>query len=326
MKNVLSVLLFSLSVSAQDAVVPLVMYAEGPVRYEGAVGTGDLNEVYAGHHLAGGGALVLGESANVELMGGDQFIRLDGAGRYSVPELFGSPPAERGFLGQFLDFVRRGLEDSASGEDLERAYQANQGNAQGNISGLGDGGLVGLYPFGGTVGGEVLRFSWPAESEATSYRLRIVDSLSEAVVLEATARDSSLRIDLGGLQLADGTTYYWEVYPNLPARSAPTRLGVAAPAVAGTRIYFTYGAEDRESIRRPLTETEAYRQTHSAAVREVMTAMVYEKAGYLYAADGSYRAALETAPGNPLVLRTYAAFLSRWNQRSAARALLQRPE
>jgi hypothetical protein len=298
------------------------MYAEGPIRYEGAAGPGNLDAVYTGHHLSGGGALVLRESANVELLANEQFVRLNEPGRYPITELFRKAPVRRGILGLFYDFISRGLEDSGSTEDLERAYQANQGNAQGNISGLGDGGLAGLRPFGGTIGPDPLRFTWPGESAATGYRLRIVDSLSEAVVLEATVRDTSLHLDAGDLHFRDGGTYYWEVFPNLPARSGPTRLGVASPTVAGTRIYFTYRDESSQSVIQNLGELPTSIGADDERSRTLMTAMVLEDAGYLFAADGVYRDALARSASDPLLRRTYAAFLSRWNQRSAARSLL----
>ena len=323
MNYLLLLLLFPLTVLAQDAAVPLVMYAEGQIRYEAAGGASDVDEVHAGHYLTGGGALVLSPSARLELLANEQFVRLTEAGRYSIPQLFGTPPAKRGFLSRFYQFVRQGWEDGASTEDLERAYQANQGNAQGNISGLGDAGLTGLLPFGGWVGPDSIRFSWPAEGSATAYRLRIVDSLSEAVVLEATTADSSLRLQLGDLQLTDGNAYYWEVFPNLPARSGPTRLGAAAPTVAGTRIYFGYRHIPAETVLRSVGQADTIRQTQRGTQRYLMTAMILEEANYLYRADETYRTALRQLPGDPLLTRTYAAFLSRWNQRPAARALLQ---
>lgn len=312
---------FPLLLAGQRAEVPLVMYAVGEVAYDSPASAAPI-PVHTGTYLTGSGTLSVRGEAVVEVARGDQFMRLDRPGKYAVGELFTEQPASAGFIDRFLNFVRRGLEQSASSDNLEKAYLENQGNAQGNIEGYGDGGLAGLMPFGGTLSPELTTFSWPADGSAGGYRLRIVDSLSEAVVLSALTRDTTLRTDLGGLKLTDGQAYYWEVFPNTRTDAGPARLGVRPPAVVGTRIYFTYREQRVDSLLQPLAELEVYNATASAAQRRLLEAMTFEEQQYLYAADRAYRLGLTAEPRNPLLVRSYAAFLSRWNQRSQARALL----
>ncbi|MBB4080083.1 hypothetical protein GGR28_002713 [Lewinella aquimaris] len=311
-------LFFPLLLCGQVRDVPLVMYATGPIDYEGGT-PGTSVSVYTGTYLTGQGALSLGEDATLEAVSGDRFVRLSEPGRYPISELFEQEPKSDGFIDRFINFVRRGLDQSASTEDLEHAYQENQGN----ISGLGDAGLSGLLPFGGSLFPVITTFTWPEDDAATSYRLRVVDSLTEAVVLTATARDTSVQLDLAGLYLQDDRRYYWEVFPNAAPSNTPSRLGAQAPAVAGTRIYFTFRTRDRSEVLAPVTELSIYRGTASEAQRRLLEAMALEEADYLYAADRAYRDGLAQEPDNPVIRRAYAAFLSRWNQRSRARTMIQ---
>ncbi|MCP9236631.1 hypothetical protein [Lewinella sp. JB7] len=322
MNKVCILLFLPLLLCGQPQDVPLVMYAAGKIDYEGGA-SGKSIPVYTGIYLTGQGRLSLGEDASLEAISGDQFVRLTSPGRYPLSDLFAEEARETGFIDRFINFVRRGLEQSGTAEDLERAYQENQGNAQGNINGLGDAGLSGLLPFGGTLFPLPTTFTWPGDNAATSYRIRVVDSLTEAVVLTATTRDTSLLLDLSGLYLQDNHRYYWEVFPNAAPSSRPSRLGAQAPAVAGTRIYFTYRDRDRSQVLAPVTGLPMYRGTASEAQRRLLEAMALEEADYLYAADRAYRDGLAEEPNNPIIRRAYAAFLSRWNQRSLARNLIR---
>ncbi|CAH0999127.1 hypothetical protein LEM8419_00423 [Neolewinella maritima] len=316
-------LLLPLLLCGQQADVPLVMYANGSIAYDSPASSRPVR-VHTGTYLTGAGTLSLQEAAVLEVARGNQFVRLDSAGSYVLDELFIAEPESDGFISRFLQFVRRGLQQSASSGNLEKAYLENQGNAQGNIQGFGDGGLAGLLPFGGTLGPELTHFNWPGDgSTGGTYRLRIVDSLTEAVLLGATARDTSLRIDLAGLSLQDGQTYYWEVFPNQPAGTGgPKRLGVRPPTVVGSRIYFTYRDRSVDELVTHLRVNGVYQATQSEAQRMLMEAMTYEADGYLYAADRAYRRGLAEDAGNELLIRSYAAFLSRWNQRGLAKQVL----
>ncbi len=323
-KYLLALILFPWLLRAQVAEVPLVMYAAGPVDYADKAGRGAQTPVVTGHYLTGSGMLSLGPDAVLEIARGDAFIRLETPGKFSVDELFGEDAAaSAGFIDRFLQFIRRGLDQSASSANLERAYLENQGNAEGNIEGFGDSGLAGLLPFGGTLLPELTTFRWPAEGTAESYRLRVVDSLTEAVILSAVTKDTTVQLDLTALQLQDGRAYYWEVFANAPPSSAPKRLGVQAPSVVGTRIDFRFRDTSAGTALDSLQDTPFYRATASEAQRSLMEAMTYEAADLLYAADEAYRRGLTQESDNLLLRRTYAAFLSRWNQRKSARDLLQ---
>ncbi len=321
---ILTLFLFPLLVSAQRTEVPLVMYATGAVDYVNNPGGGAPTPVVAGHYLTGSGTLSLGPDAVLEIARGDAFVRLETAGQFPLEELFGEETADsEGFINRFLQFIRRGLDQSASSANLERAYLENQGNAEGNIEGFGDSGLVGLLPFGGTLLPELTTFRWPAEGATESYRLRMVDSLSEAVILSAVTSDTSIELDLTALQLQDGRAYYWEVFANAPPNHTPRRLGVQAPSIVGTRIEFRFRDTSPGSALDAIRHTLFYRTTGSAAQRSLMEAMAYEAVDLLYAANQAYRVGLTREPDNLLLRRSYAAFLSRWNQRKSARDLLQ---
>lgn len=325
MYRILPLLLFSLLLRGQTGPdVPQIMYSEGVIEFT-ETGSRKPIRVYTSDYLPRPGQLTLPRGGYVELATRNQYVKLDQPGQYSVGDLFSKKPRAPGFLRPFLEFISRGWDESATSEDLERAYEKNQGNAQGNISGYGDAGLAGLLPFGGTLYSAPTTFSWPAEPGAPSYRLRIVDSLTESVLAAVTTRDTLIELDLPNIQLADGRRYYWEVFPNAAPSATPSRLGLSAPTVAGTRIYFTYRDTPRASILLPLDSLPYYRQTASDGLRSLMEAVLLENEDYLYAADRAYRDGMLAEPGNAIIRRNYAAFLSRWNQRAAARQLLNKP-
>ncbi len=313
-------LLLPLSATAQEGPVPFAVFTEGSIVYQPQEGRS--YPVYAGTHMPGQGELILQPSAKLEVIRGDRVVKATGPRRCGLDELFKAQPPATGFLRRFLDFVGKGIDQSVDRESLEQAYLRNQGNAQGNIEGYGDAGLAGLLPFGGTLYPEVTTFHWPQEPGAPSYRLRVVDSLTETVLVAVTTGDTLIQLDLPHIHLTAGRRYYWEVFPNAAPSTTPSRLGIQAPAVGGTRIYFTYRQQPRAELLKSVFDLPFYNETGSEALRNLMEAVALEEQDYLYAADRAYHQSLIQEPNNTFVRRNYAAFLARWNQRATAQQLI----
>ncbi|THH39778.1 hypothetical protein [Neolewinella litorea] len=317
MTRILLLLLLPLFAGSQESAVPLVLFARGEVTYS-APEKRPIN-VYTGTYLAGPGQITVAEGAGVEIGHRNCYIRIEDPGTYALTDLLAKEPPATGFLKRFIEFVRRGFDQSATDQDLERAYLSNQGNSQGNVEGFGDAGLAGLKPFGGTLCPEPTPFTWPAAAADATYRVRIVDSLTDASLLSVVTKDTSVLVDLGALDLRDGGRYFWEVFPQ---PGAPARLGRPSASATGVRIRFTYREMPCEEVLADLRQTPFYRDSTTQEQRQLLEVMVLEEEGYLYAADRLYQESIRQSTDAYPLRRNYAAFLARWNQRSAARDLI----
>lgn len=323
MQRYLSILLVSMLWQSciafgQSSSAPLVMYSEGTVTSKKGVNA-PAQPVYTGIYLTADSELEVASGGQVEISYQDKYVTLK-PGNYRISEVFGEAANSTGFLKRFTDFVSKGLEQSADQESLEKAYLSNQGNAQGNIRGLGDKGLTDLYPFGGRLVRDVTRFSWP-RGEAEVYDFRIVDSLSQEAIVTARVADNAIALNLADLYLSDEAPYYWEVIPiGVPATRSPGLGSTRGPAPIAV-IRFTIGPDSAADILRP---TADYQQAGGKGQRLLMEAMLYENRGYLSEADKTYRKGVADDPQNELLRRSYAAFLARWNRREDALELLQK--
>ena len=310
-------LILTLPLSAQPGAKAFAVYARGEVTFR--PDNARAYPVYPGTHFGDDGELSLGDDAYLELIHDDRMIKVTGGRRCRLEELTGDAPADTGFIQRFLNFVKRGVDQSADRQSLEEAFLRNQQHAQGNIEGYGDGGLAGYQPFGGTVSGGPIRFTWPAVVTPRGYTFRIVDSLTEVALLDTLVMDTSLTINLAERRAKDGRSYAWEAAPRL---SAGGGLDRRAGNAAGTRITITYADREPDELLADLREYPLYRDTSGYDKRPLLEAMQLETAGYLTAADAAYRRGLDAHPEDALLRRNYAAFLGRWNQRARARALI----
>ena len=296
-----------LAYGQRNADVPLVMSARGPVAYA-PQGASAPERVYAGNYLREDGNLILPEQSEVIVAEKDRLIKLEGPGRFALKDLFANEKPEGGFLSWFLNFVSRGFEDSASSENLEKSYERNQGNAQGNINGYGDRGLAGVHPFGGTLLAEPTLFTWPRAQDEALYRFRITDSLTGNQVASLVVRDTFIRLDLATLGLETGQRYVWEA-----SRSTEPLA----------RIRFGFDRRTAAEVLTPLHERPDFLMIAGTPLSRLMEAAVLERDGYLNAAALRYGESTAGEGDNDLLRRNHAAFLARWNLRSDAKELLR---
>ncbi|MEM1358377.1 MAG: hypothetical protein AAGF89_09270, partial [Bacteroidota bacterium] len=247
----------------------------------------------------------------------------DEAGTYPLSNLFGNATGG-GFVQRFSNFVGQGLDQSASKAGLERAFQRNQGNAQGNTRGFGDRGLFATSPFGGIVGAEVVRFQWPEDVDAVYYDFSIIDSLEEEIVFQARASGNNIGVDFSELKLDSTSTYYWQA-PAVSAAKPTMGLGLGRSPVGkeAMRIYFKTSAQKTAAILYVLHGQPTYPIGAHSGTRYLADAMELESLGFLFAADQQYQQGLQEISDNPLLVRGYAAFLARWNRRGEAIDLLE---
>ncbi|MTB52796.1 hypothetical protein [Lewinella sp. W8] len=320
----LAFFLLGQGIQAQDTRPPLVMFAEGEVRF--AKPDGKSERVFTGMYLSEQGSIVLKKNSRVELIYNDKFVELKEPGTVTFDKIFGTAPQRKSFIQRFSNFVGRGLDQSSSARSIEKAYMANQSNAQGNIRGFGDRGLLDVFPFGGMVSPTEITFSWPEESGKSSYQFRLVDSLSEQVVLEVKTSRPAITLNLEELLLQDGNLYYWEAGPAVqsPATSGPKRLSRRSqPTTDYDRYTFTYVARDHAEVLTDIRSDEFYVKYSRPEQQMLIEAMLLEDAGFLAAAYDAYQRGLEVAPKDIILNRNYAAFLGRWNLRTQAKEIVE---
>ncbi len=313
--------LISCSLYSQASNAPLLMATSGTVWYQS--GGGAKNKVYTGSYLVPPGTIILEDKASAEVIYKDKFIQLTKAGKHDIVKLFGGTSSSGGFVNRFSNFVGRGLDQSASNKKLEKAFEKNQSNAQGNTRGFGDQGLFGVLPFGGTLSPEETLFTWQPIENATYYELRLIDSTSEEMIFMALCPAPRYLLSTADLLLVPENTYYWEATPVIPRSSnqGPT-LGASPTLVEADRIHFRYQPTDLDDLLTPIRGAEIYRKSLDPIQQKLMEAMELEDNNFLYAAYSTYREAMEQSD-NALLRRSYAAFLARWNLRKAAKELLE---
>jgi hypothetical protein len=316
--------LLALGLGAQDKKPPLIMFAEGTVSYNEP--GGKRTPIFTGMYLpAPRGTVLLGESSRVEIIYLDKFVELREAGVTNLEKIFGTTPQRKSFIQRFSNFVRRGLDQSSSAGSIEKAYQANQSNAQGNIRGFGDRGLLDVFPFGGRISPTEITFSWPEREGSSFYVFRLLDSLGEITVLEVKTSQPSLTLNMDELLLEDGQTYYWEAGPG-PRSSDASRarlLGRGRAAPKPDRYKFTYSTRDPAEVLTEIQEDEFYQRRSRPAQQLLIEAMLLEEAGFLAAAYDTYQRGLKVSPEEVMLRRNYAAFLARWNLRTEAKRIIE---
>lgn len=318
---ILPLLLLSVTLHAQDKRPPLVMFAEGKVSY--AKPGGQPERIFTGMYLAPQGSIVLQKDSRVELIYDDIFVELKEPGTATFEKLFGTAPQRKSFIQSFSNFVGRGLDQSTSSRSIEKAYMANQGNAQGNTRGFGDRGLTDVFPFGGLISPAELRFTWPEKEGVVFYQFRIVDSLTEMVVLEAKTSQPTISVPLDELLLQEDHLYYWEAGPGV--RSARETTGLRRPRFSNglDRYSFTYTSREPAEVLEEIRKDEFYTKYSRPEQQVLIEAMLLEEAGYLAAAYQAYQRGLEIAPKGIMLNRNYAAFLGRWNLRMKAKEIVE---
>ncbi|GJM32083.1 MAG: hypothetical protein DHS20C18_10840 [Saprospiraceae bacterium] len=304
---------------AQKGDSPMVMYVDGEVWYEGV--NASPARVYTGTQLGTNGQIILKNKAAVEIIYKEKFVKLNKAGKHDLSKLFGTTTSNMNFVQRFSNFVSNGLDQSASEKQLEKSYLKNQNNAQGNIRGFTDSGLAGIMPIGGNISPETTEFYWPDAGAGVHYEFQIIDSLSEEMIFMALSKATKLSIDLGGLYLKAGKTYYWEAY-HVREKAGAGLIQNENSEEKSPRIYFKITPDKQQAILEMLKQEAAYQETASKPQQSLMEAMQLEEAGFLYAADQTYQKAMHQDKENPLLKRNYAAFLARWQQLSKAREVL----
>ena len=314
-------LIFSTTALSQAAESVLIMAAEGELYFTPV--NGERIRIYTGYFLRSEGTLELAPAARAELIHKERFVQLDRPGKHQLSALFPEAAGSGGFLSRFSTFVGRGLDQSASKKNLEKAHLTLQGNARGNTRGMLGGSLDGTRPFGGVLAAETVAFSWPPTPDAAGYTLDVVDSLTEETVLRARTQGPRFRVDIGDLALSSGRTYFWTVVPVNTTSASPTmglgRRGAAA-AVTSDRVYFRYADRNTEAVLADFREDPNYPNGSSTNTRTLAELMVLEELGMVTAADRMYRTALGKSTDNTVLRRSYAAFLARWNLPQEAEA------
>ena len=294
---------------SQDNV--LVVRANGGVTYYPA--EGNPYTVYSGTYLPISGQIATAAGAGAELVYRERYQRLERAGRVGLRDLFSGEDERPGFISRFVSFISNSMEESESAESLEKAYERNQGNAQGNTRGMADTGLDGVRPFGGKLTPGPRRFSWSAYPGAGHYEFSLIDGESGDFIATILTDSARLTLDPADLRLREGTDVIWTARA-ITSGGTPRRgsLGTAAraPEVELNRITMTYVTTDA-LLTSPLDTTYA--------LGPLLRLQDLEAAGFLMDADDLYRDLLRDRPGDPVLRRAYAAFLARWNLRQEAR-------
>ncbi|OAV43636.1 hypothetical protein [Lewinella sp. 4G2] len=300
---------------------PVVMYKSGSVLFTPDDGRSPY-AVTSGDRLGVTGALQLKAGARVEINYQDKHLELKEAGEFQMDEVLQNRAESSGLLSRFYNFISNGLDQSKSRQSLEKAYLKNQGNAQGNTRGAGDGGLRNVRPFGGRLTAANYAFTWPAYPSASHYEFSILEESTGNFLITALAAENTFSVDLGQLNLADGQSYTWVCRAvTAGGDNRNSLLSRGAPKTELASITFSYSAAPFIEV---FTATRGELPgAQGGMLHNLNLVMALEDHGFLADADALYAILLRETEDAALVNSLYASFLARWNLRDEAGSLLE---
>ena len=231
-----------------------------------------------------------------------------------------------GLFRQFFQWVYGGVSDADSEKDLERSHEKYITQNKGGTKGFAGGsyGIDVLSPVVGKIQPGAVHFAWRSAGPEMLYDFQLLDYQTEGVLCKALLRDTVFEIDLGKLALEPGRQYYWVVYQKEMDQDSPVFMLADEPSLRSPRLTLVPNEGSLEEVRMRVRAGEDYRDLPDDISRDLMELMVLEDEQYIMAAYRGYEELQQKYPGNSLVDKMLASFLSRQGLLEAAKQQLQR--